>query len=64
MVAERIVIVMAVLLMSMMAMVGVFAARFKKVPTGHAMVIYGRMMSPQSSVGYRVKTNIDRSDCG
>jgi flotillin len=56
MVNEAFVFVNVLLIISMLSVVLVFAWRYKKVPPDQAMVVYGRLMSSQAEVGYRVLT--------
>lgn len=54
MVDEEIVIVSILLFMLVISTTVIYAIRYKKVPPNKAMVIFGRRMSSQRSVGYEV----------
>ncbi len=53
MVAEEVTIVMATMVMAMLAMIVIYASRYKKVPPNKAMVIYGRR-TRMGGPGYQV----------
>ena len=54
MVSESIVIVTVIIMVAIMAVILVYAARYKKVPPDKAMVVYGRKMQPGVKIGYQV----------
>lgn len=54
MVSQFAVIAVVIIFMVMIAMVMVYASRYKKVPPDKAMVVYGRRMGPGPGAGYRV----------
>lgn len=56
MASEQVVLVMVFMMAAVLSMVAVLAARFKKVPEGKAMVVYGRLMDSRSRIGYRIIT--------
>jgi flotillin len=49
-----VIIVVVIQMFAMLSVVFVYASRYKKVAPDQAMVVYGRQMSPGSSIGYRV----------
>jgi len=54
MATASVIIVIVICLVSLFAMMAVYATRYKKVPPDKAMVVYGRKMHTGSNIGYQV----------
>jgi uncharacterized membrane protein YqiK len=54
MVSDTVLIAAILPIMMAVAMIAIFAARYKRVPEGMAMVVYGRQMRPGHARGYMI----------